>query len=237
MQNVREIFEKMLEGLKARAEAAQYAYYNRLKDEALQFVGKFDKEWEEYCVQKYDGGQRLRARRFGNPDYQFQSRLLTTYIPKPKELKEGEVWHGEYLMNGDKLVWASSFQESAIIDGRFSHKLFAVDDINAKIDKIVADNIKAMFESFILKQTKKTEDIIKGRKATVTGSVHNFNLECYLKFMLEDGAKFDMQTQIVWKCNSYGTHYYAFPTTFHNAYKADGTKINVPSEAKLKANL
>jgi hypothetical protein len=34
--------------------------------------------------------------------------------------------------------------------------------------------------------------------------------------------------------NRQGTQYWQFPTTFHNALKADGSKITQPSEAKMK---
>ena len=109
-------------------------------------------------------------------------------------------------------------------------------DIDEYIKKLVAEDMRAMFEGFIQKQTKKTDGILKGRSVEVTGRVTG-NLECYLTFKLEDGARFQMQTQIVWKVSVNNNLFWQFPTTFHEAFTAAGEKIKAPSEAKLKANL
>jgi hypothetical protein len=105
--------------------------------------------------------------------------------------------------------------------------------IAGMVAKWVADDVDAMFASFIAKQTAKTEGIIKGRALRVSGYIVG-NLECELLFTLADGAGFKMKTQIVWKCNQRGTHFWQFPTTFHDATNKDGEAISRPSEARLK---
>ena len=109
------------------------------------------------------------------------------------------------------------------------------DDVDTYISQCVQRDLSEMFESFIEKQTEKTTDIIKGRPIkSIEGKIFD-NLECRLHFELEDGSRFEMRCQIVWKFSSKGTRFWQFPTTFHNAVRADGTKIVQPSEAKLKA--
>jgi hypothetical protein len=107
--------------------------------------------------------------------------------------------------------------------------------------KIIREEIKTderkMFWSFIEKQTRKVAGIIKDRGIKVTGEVTKRTLECKLHFDLSDGSKFDMVCQIVDKVSSRGTPFWQFPTTFHQVFKADGTQIATPSEAKLKREL
>lgn len=109
-------------------------------------------------------------------------------------------------------------------------------NVQKYIDKFVADSLRDMFESFIAKQTEKVNGILKGRKVHVRSSVSR-SLEGTFDFNLEDGAKFRMQTQIVWKMSPKGKRFWQFPTTFHNAVKADGTAIRPPSEDALKKYL
>lgn len=53
-------------------------------------------------------------------------------------------------------------------------------------------------------------------------------------FKFDDGSRFDIQNQIVGKVSHLGTYFYTYPTTFHNAYLPDGTKISGPSEFTVK---
>ena len=105
------------------------------------------------------------------------------------------------------------------------------------IDSRIEEDIQAMFSAFISKNTRKIANIIKDRQLEVTGEFHNTRLECDLNFVLEDGARFHMKTQIVDKVSVNGLYFNQFPSTFSEAYKADGTKIVMPSEAKLKIQL
>ena len=109
-------------------------------------------------------------------------------------------------------------------------------EIRTYIAKTTARDVQQMFESFILKQTEKVNGILKGRKVKVHSQVYP-NLEGTFAFTLEDGSKFLMKTQVVWKISPKGKRFWQFPTTFHNAIKADGVRIRTPSEAVLKKEL
>ena len=107
-------------------------------------------------------------------------------------------------------------------------------DIESYISKLIEKDTKNMFQSFIRKQTEKTDNILKDRCAAIEGKVVPNTLECYLKFKLEDSSYFEMKCQIKINYSSLGNPYYQFPTTFHNVILKDGTKIKKPSESKLK---
>ena len=109
-------------------------------------------------------------------------------------------------------------------------------EIRANISKATEDDVREMFESFILKQTEKVNGILKGRKVHVKSRVYS-NLEGTFDFVLNDGSKFLMKTQVVWKISPKGKRFWQFPTTFHNAIRADGVAIRLPSEAALKREL
>jgi len=115
-------------------------------------------------------------------------------------------------------------------------QLVTIVNVQKYIDEWVANGLRDMFENFIAKQTEKLNGIIKGRKVHAKSWISR-SLEGTFDFTLGDGAKFRMQTQIVWKISPKGKRFWQFPTTFHNAVKANGTKIGTPSEATLKKEL
>lgn len=115
--------------------------------------------------------------------------------------------------------------------------LCLIEDITAYIEKRIAEDVASMFSAFISKNTQKVANILKGRGLEVTGKFHNINLECDLDFVLDDGARFHMKSQIIWKYSVNNLLFWQFPSTFSEAYKADGTKIQMASEAKLKIKL
>lgn len=107
-------------------------------------------------------------------------------------------------------------------------------DIDSYIKERIDDDTKDMFESFLSKQTKKTDDIIKGRNVFVKGRIRDNLLEGDINFILDDGSKFDMRFQVISKYSSQGKFFYQFPTTFHNAFMKNGEQIKNPSEKRLK---
>jgi hypothetical protein len=106
-------------------------------------------------------------------------------------------------------------------------------DWEVRVQKRSKEEVEAMFAAFINKQTEKVAAIIKNRDADISGEVQG-NLECELHFALSDKSQFDMRCKIVWHVNQLGTSYWQFPTTFHNAVKADGTRITPASELNMK---
>ena len=65
----------------------------------------------------------------------------------------------------------------------------------------------------------------------IYGSTYKYN-DIYFNF--SDGSSFSIRNQIVSKCSHLGTPFYTFPTTFHNAYLPDGTKVSNPDEYNVK---
>jgi hypothetical protein len=127
-----------------------------------------------------------------------------------------------------------NFSNDSFMSGITSLKPAA--EIKRIIGQVVEDDLRSMFESFILKQTEKVNGILKGRKVHVKSRVYA-NLEGTFDFVLEDGSKFLMKTQIVWKMSPKGKRFWQFPTTFHNAFKANGTAIKPASEINLKKEM
>jgi len=74
-------------------------------------------------------------------------------------------------------------------------------------------------------------DLNKTFKTSVDGGSIGYN-KIFFKF--EDGSQFAIQNQIVGKVSPLGTYFYAYPTTFHNAFLPDGSKIANPNEYTVK---
>ena len=55
-----------------------------------------------------------------------------------------------------------------------------------------------------------------------------------IRFKFDDGSQFELQNQIVDKTSNLGTYFYTYPTTFHNAFLPDGSKIANPNEYTVK---
>lgn len=53
-------------------------------------------------------------------------------------------------------------------------------------------------------------------------------------FKFTDGSRFMITNQIVSKISNLGNFFYQYPTTFHNAYLPNGTKIQNPNEYTVK---
>jgi hypothetical protein len=172
-----------------------------------------------------------------------------TILAEEAKAVDGVGWREGYntLRKRRGLPWGNSyydtpdtkFQES-LLEIAFGHpqllKMRPAEGVKKLINTQVAGDISAMFDSFIAKQTEKVNGILKGRKVHVKSQVYR-NLEGTFQFQLEDGAKFLMKTQIIWKMSPKGKRFWQFPTTFHNAVKANGTAIRNPSEANLKKEL
>jgi hypothetical protein len=74
-------------------------------------------------------------------------------------------------------------------------------------------------------------ELNKKFKTTVLG---NRLRENDIIFNFEDESKFSIRNKIVDKVSHLGTYFYTYPTTFHNAYLPDGTKIANPNEYTVK---
>ena len=206
------VFEGLLAEMKAAAEIRRRNYYNKIRDAIAAYIKL---------------GQTTKHDLMKNGPYPYMPGKGYTEIHKLVDS-----FLREYRKNGDysPFYGENSYpQERNLIDLRT--------DVDSIITCKVNRDIDEMFSSFIQKQTLKTGAIIKGRHPTIKGRITPGSLECYLTFDLDDNSHFEMKCQIVWKTSYLGTNFYQFPTTFHNARKANGEEIKNPSEVKLKKEL
>ena len=109
----------------------------------------------------------------------------------------------------------------------------------AELDKLVAaeanryaDDIVNMF---VFRVGTKLSDIVdkKGNltKAEITG--RNL-MDSWMTIEFADGSGFQVQTQIVWKRSVNNVHFNQFPTCFRNVTMKDGSRMELPSEEKMK---
>ena len=108
-----------------------------------------------------------------------------------------------------------------------------------ELDKLVAaeanryaDDIVNMF---VFRVGTKLSDIVdkKGNltKAEITG--RNL-MDSWMTIEFADGSGFQVQTQIVWKRSVNNVHFNQFPTCFRNVTMKDGSRMELPSEEKMK---
>lgn len=89
--------------------------------------------------------------------------------------------------------------------------------------------------SFIHKVGTKLSGIVEKKNGTHTVSITGGSLQDYwMHFKFIGGASFDVQSQVVWKTSVNGVHFAQFPTCFRNVKLSNGTKMELPSEAKMK---
>jgi hypothetical protein len=109
----------------------------------------------------------------------------------------------------------------------------------AELDKIVAAEATRyaddVVDMFVCRVGKKLSDIVdkKGNltKAEITG--RNL-LDSWMTLAFADGSGFQVQTQIVWKRSVNNVHFNQFPTCFRNVTMKDGSRMELPSEEKMK---
>lgn len=124
------------------------------------------------------------------------------------------------------------------------HKVFnkARDGLSPGSDAIIAEEAKREADRirnfFVYKNLSKIASIVDGKGGFETITTASFDvslsgLEGAFTIRFEDGAWFNFQNSVVYAVSNRGKHFVRFPLTFHDAYKADGTKIKNPSEKKM----
>jgi hypothetical protein len=121
-----------------------------------------------------------------------------------------------YLYQNDYAVWRLR-ADSAQIAQKIANEL-ADDLVNA----------------FVLKVGTKLSGLVEKKgnlsNTAITGSLSSH----WMTLDFADGSSFQVQSQIVWKTSYLGTHFAQYPTCFRNVKLADGSKMELPSEAKMK---
>lgn len=103
--------------------------------------------------------------------------------------------------------------------------------VKAKAERFAAD----MVTQFIHKVGTKLSGIVEKKNGTHTVSITGGTLRDYwMAFTFADGASFDVQSQVIWKTSINGIHFPQFPTCFRNVKLSNGSKMELPSEAKMK---
>lgn len=100
-----------------------------------------------------------------------------------------------------------------------------------------ADEIRTYF---VTKNLAKIASIVEAKgnlkdASQISRTVDLRGLTGVLRFTFKDGSRFDVQNQVVWVVNSYGTHFNRFPLTFHNPVLPDGSKMPRPSQERMNA--
>lgn len=111
-------------------------------------------------------------------------------------------------------------------------------DADEYLIKIINDTVTDVIEGFVAKNTSKLSLIfqkkseVKSHKINHT-YIRNGTLENSMYFEFPDGSSFVINSQVVYKWSSNGRAFMQFPTRFMNVKMADGTKMKMPSEAKM----
>lgn len=110
------------------------------------------------------------------------------------------------------------------------------------VRKVVDDTVEGIIADFVSKNTSKVAKLFEKKGSPkvhkiLRTSVRNNVIENTMHFEFEDGSMFDINTQVIYKVSPRGTFFAQFPTRFTNVKYADGTKMSMPSEAKIAKEL
>jgi hypothetical protein len=120
-------------------------------------------------------------------------------------------------------------------ENSYSTKTNLKSDIEEVVKKIAYDKSVEVIQSWQGKMYDKLggfiSEIGKKFKTQVRGSGPRQN---DIIFNFEDGSKFTITNQIVSKISNLGNYFYTYPTTFHDAFLPDGSRIFSPNEFTVK---
>lgn len=102
--------------------------------------------------------------------------------------------------------------------------------VKAKAERFAEDQVTA----FVYKVGTKLSGIVERKgnlaKTSISGDLRSH----WMTFEFADNANFQVQSQIVWKVSVNGVHFTQYPNCFRNVTLSNGTKMELPSEAKMK---
>lgn len=144
--------------------------------------------------------------------------------------KKGDHWGN--MVTSQKRMDAMSFLDRT---GEYHSYTWALkanveEIVKAKAERFAEDQVIA----FVYKVGTKLSGVVEKKgnlaKASISGNLQDH----WMTFEFADKAEFQVQSQIVWKCSINGKHFAQYPTCFRNVKLSNGSKMELPSEAKMK---
>ena len=102
------------------------------------------------------------------------------------------------------------------------------------IEKMSKEQVDAMKDSFVYKNTMKLTNIISKKQIISHDVLHvGSNFMATIRFKFADGTQFSVRNKTVLKWSTKGTPFYQFPTTFHDVNLIDGSFRKMMSEQEM----
>jgi hypothetical protein len=163
---------------------------------------------------------KLQAAQHGS----FDPNVLFPYV-------KGEPWTNQ--ANTFKRMEAGKFLKCT------SQNYENVWSLKSNTDKVIAEKADEfandMVNAFVHKTGMKLSGIVDKKNGTHNVTINGGTLKSHwMHFSFEDGSSFDVQSQVVWKTSVNGVHFPQFPTCFRNVKLSTGSKLDLPSEIKMK---
>lgn len=159
------------------------------------------------------------------------------YTDNVNKIKEKEMTPGDFLRSKDPRV-KENIKNFFDYSGPRKEPMPVRPDLSVRIKKVSEDTVNTILESLIHKNTTKLAAIFE-RKSTITKSevgsynLNGSNLDATMHFEFDDGSKFTMITKTEFSWSKYGKPFARYPSRFTNVIKADGSRMKMPSEAKM----
>lgn len=111
-------------------------------------------------------------------------------------------------------------------------------DADARVSRLISDNIDSIINSFIAKNASKLALILQKKDAPKNHKILNTNIqngmvENTMRFEFNDGSSFDLESSVVYKTSQTGKLFFQYPTRFKNVKLSDGSLMRGPSEEKM----
>lgn len=112
------------------------------------------------------------------------------------------------------------------------------DGAESIVNKMIADNVSSIIDSFINKNIMKLSLIFqkkgepKNHKILRT-NIRNGLVENSMAFEFVDGSSFVLESSVIYKTSKTGKYFTQYPTRFTNVKMTDGSSMKGPSEEKM----
>lgn len=182
----------------------------------------------------------------------FRGKIESYFKQSLREKRErAKKWYSENIVSIMQVVaTGDSFQQtkeqrSLVFQTKHTINLFSDVTIDGctenfksdtELDEMAATIAANESESFFFKMSDKLGGLISPDLESADGSMSNDSTgkRSYIHFAFKNGSKFSVYNNIVLNWSPLGTGFYQYPTTFYNAFRADGTQIKNVNEASIK---